>query len=165
MHPKTTSTKLIPIHYRQTYCYTFSRFLNSNSYCRLSPKGDASPTFDINWPVAIVMRDNSWVSQLRCSSNKRDAAGCFLVDYIALHPYYESLSSATLAYSTPVFKPGPEGHLPYRALIGEDHNGTTALHNLSPQSMRPLFMGLWDLQDETSNLLRNPNNMNAYDCT
>jgi hypothetical protein len=26
-------------------------------------------------------------------------------------------------------------------------------------------MGLWDLQDEASNLLRNPNNMNAYECT
>lgn len=124
-----------------------------------------SQTFDINWLVAIAMRDDSWVSRLRNLSNKRDTSGCFLIDYIALHPNYESLSNETLDYFRPLFRLGPEGQLPYRTLIGEDDNGATALHSLSPQSMRPFLMGLWDLQDEASNLLRNPNNLNAYDCT
>lgn len=119
----------------------------------------ASPEFNLEWLTLIMSNSLEWDHRIRALSQLRDSSGCFLIDYIAVHPRFGELSEATISRFRPRFRQGPSSRVMSRALASELETGETALHTvLESNCLAHQRILLY---------LNNPeyrNDINKYDC-
>jgi hypothetical protein len=98
-HAQTTCFHLHPAH--STYFVCFIRTLERANFDfdRLDHSGRpflfflcSSPTFDVQWLLDLMAQDDQWDFRVWRMAQLRDATGLFLIDFIALHPDFETMT-------------------------------------------------------------------------
>lgn len=88
----------------------------------------ASPHFDYRWLLDLMLHDNEWRNRVRHISQLRDANGLFLIDFMVLHPAFDSLDEGLVSQFRPLFSYSPNRVDEFEVLHNEDKQGRSRLH-------------------------------------
>jgi hypothetical protein len=120
----------------------------------------SSPSFNIQLLLDLMLRDNEWRQRVQRTAQLRDADGIFLIDFMALHPNFETIGEDVRSQFRPLFvhNPAQEGHS--GVLSGEDDKGQTSLH----QYLQREFLHTAPLHEVPLLFENASSDLNRYSC-
>jgi hypothetical protein len=88
----------------------------------------ASPHFELDWLLRLILCDNEWNERVKRVSQLREVGGTFLIDFLTLHPGFEILNEKYKSLFRPFYSFSPHLADQFEVLHNEDRHGRSRFH-------------------------------------